>query len=182
MREERKRRLLDRQKRLAYNKMMRKYKKLLIKHAKESQPWDYSFGFDILVEFLRWMHEYYKLGYNVYALDITDPKEPRHTEKTREESLRETLMWYNRWNNVDDDYIKIVHTPEELSHYLNLGFHLREDASDDFVIDSSHKVHYYYLTLYEDHDKNSEELVKARELYKHNFFSCLEKYLSEWWD
>jgi len=175
--------VLDKTKKKAYKKMMKRYKKLFKKNVKELAPWDWSFGISLFIDFLNWMHDYYKLGYNVWALDVTDPKEPIHTEKTREDSLKETLMWYDRWMNVDDSFIKIAYSKEELQHYLDLGFHLRKDVEKESCIDGTLKsLHWYYLTLYEDPHKNTEELVKATKDCKHKFFECIEKYLEEWWD
>ena len=166
--------VLDPKKKKAYKKMMKRYKKLFKKNAKELAPWDWSFGLSLFIDFLNWMHDYYKLGYNVWAMDVTDPKEAIHTEKTREESLKETLMWYNRWMNVDDDYIKVVYSKEEVDHYLKLGFHLQKDA---FLNENWH-----YLTLYEKQSDNTDALIKATKDYKHKFFESLEKNLEEWWD
>lgn len=173
--------VLDKSKRKEYQKMMRSYRKLLRKDVKDSAPWEWSFGLSLFIDFLKWMHAYYKLGYNVWALDVTDPKEPIHTEKTREDSLKETIMWYDRWMNVDEDFIKIVYTKEDLQHYLDLGFHLRKESCDSGE-DAVQQVNHYYLTLYEDNNKNTEELIKATKECKHKFFECLEKYIEEWWD
>lgn len=177
--DERVREVLDKKKKKQYKRMMRRYRKLLKKDARHSRPWDWSFGIDALINFLRWMHDYYKLGYNVWAIDVIDSNEAIHTEKTREDSLKETIYWYDRWMNVDDDFIKIAHTKEELKHYLDLGFHLQEH---DEVDKSLKHMRLYYLTLYEDYSKNCDELQKAYDSCKHKFFECIEKYLEEWWD
>ena len=156
-----------------YEQMMKKYNKLFRQDAKNLCPWDWSFGLDMFVNFLRWMLDYYKLGYNVWASDET-------TEKTRVESLQETLLWYDRWLNCCDDYYKIAHNKEELKHYLDLGFHLiskEDDASEDYIT----KQGWYSLTLYEGKE-NTKACNKAYKDYKHKFFACLEKYIEEWWD
>ena len=156
-----------------YKDMMKRYKKLFKKDVENLCPWDWSFGLDLLINFLKWMLDYYKLGYNVWAAE--DP-----TKKTRVESLQETLKWYDRWMTCCDDYYKIAHNEEELKHYLSLGFHLV--SKDEEISSKFNEEHgYYSLTLYEGRE-NVEACNKAYNDYKHKFFECLEKHLEEWWD
>lgn len=169
------------EKKKAYKKMMRKYKKLLRKDAKAMVPWEWSFGLDALVDFLRWMLEYYELGYNVWAMEHRDEDPELYKGfPTRAESLKETIYYYDRWHNCCEDYYKIAYTPEELKKYLDLGFHL-DDEENDTIEKSLRRAGTWTLTLYEG-KKNTEECHKAILDYKHKFFECLEEHLEEWWD
>ena len=157
-----------------YKQMMKKYKKLLKNDAKMMHPFDSFCGIDMFVHFLHWMLDYYTLCYNVYTSHES-------LEKSREDSLKETLMWYNRWQSCCDDYYKIAHNEEEINHYLELGFHLVSEK-DDIVEQSMRKIGNYTFILYEESKKNSEECNKAILDCKHKFFECLEKYLEDWCD
>ena len=172
--------ILDPSKKRAYKKMMRTFKKNLIKKAKESTPWDSCFGVELFVEFLKWMHEYYKLGYNVWALDV-DPFDPENKIKTRAETLEETLKFYNRWQECTCDYYKIARSDEEIKHYEKLGFHVLSVDGDD-IEQSCRKSGMTTLTLYTDSKVNAEMCHQAEQSYKHKFFECLEQHLEEWWD
>ena len=173
--------VLDPSKKKEYNNIMKRYKKLFKKTAKDMRPWDWSFGLDAFVDFLKWMYEYYKLGYNVWALDVTDPNEGIHTEKTRADSLKETLMYYDRWQTCCDDYYKIAKSEEEIKHYEKLGFHV-VSPKDDAIEQSMRKTGRTTLILYPDSKENVEKCDEAYRDYKHKFFECLEKYIEEWWD
>lgn len=156
-----------------YKKMMKRYKKLFKKSAKELLPFDWSYGLDLLVNFLKWMKDYYELGYNVWTSEIPG-------DKSRKDSLKETLHWYDRWMNVCDDYYKTAYNEEELKHYKELGFRVVEHT-DDAIEELIRKMGYVSLTLY-DSEENLKACCKAEEDYKHKFFECLEKYLESWWD
>ena len=49
-----------------YKEMIREHKKELDNLNKVAQPWDYGFGLDYFIEFMRFMKDYYELGENVY--------------------------------------------------------------------------------------------------------------------
>ena len=50
----------------SYYRLMRHYRKMLIKKARKFQPYDYGFFIDGLCTMLAWMEAYYDLGYNVF--------------------------------------------------------------------------------------------------------------------
>lgn len=52
-----------------YNKMYRRHRKELVKHAKETREWDYSWLFDGTIMQIRHMYEYYTAGDNVHQVD-----------------------------------------------------------------------------------------------------------------
>ena len=173
---------LDPSKKKEYKQMMRAYKKLLKKDAKEAHPFDWECGMALFIDFLGWMRAYYKLGYNVWAADITDPKlDACYTEKTRADSIDEAIKLYNRWQNICDDYYKIAYSEEEIKHYQRLGFHLVPTDNDE-IEKAMERTGSRSLTLYEDARKNSEACNKAYKETKHAFFEYLEKHIEEWWD
>lgn len=52
-----------------YNKMHRRHRKELIKLAKETGEWDYSWFHRSAIMQIRHMHEYYSAGNNVWQVD-----------------------------------------------------------------------------------------------------------------
>ena len=163
-----------------YKRMMKHYKKLLKKNVKDAAPWDWGFGLEMFVNFLRWMQKYYELGYNVWAMESKDEDPVNFKDAlTRAESLKQTIYYYDKWHNCSEDYYKIAYTEEELKHYLRLGFH---SVKEENGVAKQLSTKTWYLTLYEDKYKNVEECNKACEDYKHKFFESLETYLEEWWD
>ena len=53
----------------SYYRMMRHYRKALIKKARKFQPYDYGFFMEGLCTMLSWMEAYYDLGYNVFQAE-----------------------------------------------------------------------------------------------------------------
>ena len=49
---------------LTYKKLVRKYRRIFRKHAREIRPYDYRFGLDPFLDFLR---DYYEAGDNVHS-------------------------------------------------------------------------------------------------------------------
>lgn len=52
---------------LTYKKLVRKYRRIFRKHAREIRPYDYRFGLDPFLDFLRYMRDYYEAGDNVHS-------------------------------------------------------------------------------------------------------------------
>lgn len=153
-----------------YKKMMRKYKRILKKHVKKLCFGDYLFGLEPFVDFLRGMKEFYEIGYNVWAMERKDEDPENYKDApTRAESLKETIFYYDKWQNVASDYYKIASDDKEAEHYLKLGFYPDEDRKGTF-------------RLFKDKGQNIDECNKAEKDYKHKFFECLEKHIEEWWD
>ena len=163
-----------------YQKMMRKYKKELKKILKETGPWEWGHMTDFMITFINWMRDYYKLGYNVWAMEDCDAFPEDANKPTRLQSLNKAIQLYNRWQNVGEDYYKIAYNEKELKHYLRLGFHLVNRT--DGIEKQLNTKGWYSLTLYEDRSKNAEECSKAYIQCKHDFFQYLEEHLEEWWD
>ena len=53
----------------AYNKMYRRHRKELVKHAKETREWDYGWLYDSTIMQIRHMYEYYTESNNVHQVD-----------------------------------------------------------------------------------------------------------------
>lgn len=173
--------VLNPEKKKEYNEMMKHFRKLLFDDVKNACPSDWEFGLNLFIDFLKWMQAYYKLDYNVWALERKDEDPESYKDvPTREQSITETLMYYNRWQSCEGDYYKVAYNDDEVKHYQELGFHL--STSDSTMNEAVNKVNGRVLTLYEDEKKNLDECIKAKEDYKHKFFECLEKYIEEWWD
>lgn len=49
-----------------YNKMRRRHRKELVKHAKKTREWDYCWLYDGTIMQIRHMYEYYSAGNNVW--------------------------------------------------------------------------------------------------------------------
>ena len=52
-----------------YNKMHRRQRRELVKHAKETRNWDYCWLYDSTIMQIRHMYEYYSAGNNVWQSD-----------------------------------------------------------------------------------------------------------------
>lgn len=52
---------------MKYKKLVRKYRRIFRKHAREIRPYDYRFGLDPFLDFLRYMRDYYEAGDNVHS-------------------------------------------------------------------------------------------------------------------
>ena len=91
-----------------YLKTYKKYKKELMEIVKKHYgPWDNFLGafFNVIV---RHWKDYYKLGYNVQAVEIKDtPEFNKPNRPTRYEIACELERLYNRWNDfsgMDDNF------------------------------------------------------------------------------
>ena len=74
-----------------YKRMCKTHRKNLLKEiaSKDFGPWDYGHGVFLFVEFLKYMRDYYALGYNVFALDEDDD---------RLRTLQETIDAYEKYD------------------------------------------------------------------------------------
>lgn len=54
----------------AYRQNIKQHRKILTKLVKEASPYDYGFGLDLFVQFLKFMQDYYEEGINVHALEV----------------------------------------------------------------------------------------------------------------
>lgn len=135
-----------------YNKMVRIYKKKLVKNAKETYPWDFKWLIEAIILNIEFMHDYYTLGENVMALETYQINTNKKDMPTRAEMCAKILRAYNRWQNYQEKF------------YMDI------DQSG------------FVKPLIEDKDANEVALNESYEELKDNFFSLLSKYLDELWD
>lgn len=79
-----------------YNKMHRRQRRELVKHAKETRNWDYSWLYDSTIMQIRHMYEYYAEGNNVWQSD-----ESRHEIL---DQLAHVLDLNDEMNHLWDSY------------------------------------------------------------------------------
>lgn len=78
-----------------HKQMMKTHKKNLKKIYKNTNPFDYAFGLDYLIEHIRWMKDFYSYNEQVVGED--------NTKLTRLESLTKTLNAYDKWQELEDN-------------------------------------------------------------------------------
>ena len=157
-----------------YQAMLAKYKKSLTKINKDASasPWEWSWGLNYLVEFLRFMRDYYALGVNVWSMERKDEDPKRYKDvPTRLETLTKTLEYYDKWQGLEDEYIKVVDHPETYKEHSN---------GDGTVTIDDFGCHCEYL--YGSMKKTYKKLAKEQEKYKKLFFMSLAEHIEEWWD
>jgi hypothetical protein len=82
----------------AYNKMHRKHRKELVKLAKETGEWDWSWLHDMVIMQIRHMHEYYTAGNNVFQNE--------ESLTSLIDSLKYVLDLNDKINHLWDDHIR----------------------------------------------------------------------------
>ena len=99
---------LERQERKLYKKMMKNYRRILKDNVKEAGPWEGSMIHWFVVDYLKWMRDYYKLGVNVCGMEHKDsdpeffgPDFPTRLDRI-EEILKEWELYQD--SNVNDKY------------------------------------------------------------------------------
>lgn len=154
-----------------YKKMMATHKRNLTRIFKQGNqcPWEWGFGLDYLVEFLRFMADYYRLGENVQSKE--DCEWQKGVKYTRLQTLEQTLEYYDKWQNVEDEYIKVIHHPETYKEQEN------EDGTVT-IVDFGCHCEYKFGSA----KKTYKKLYKVQTKYKKLFFKNLFKYIETWWD
>lgn len=139
-----------------YIRMMGRNKRLLTNINKNAarSPWEWSWGLDYFVQFLKFMRDYYKLGKNVHAVE--DKEWKKGVKYTRLEGIELALHYYDMWQNIEKDYVKIAKDEKDP------GFHC--------------------VYKYGSAKKTYKKLAKVQKKYKHLFFKTVEEHIEEWWD
>lgn len=157
-----------------YQAMLAKYKKSLT-HINANacvSPWEWSWGLNYFVEFLRFMRDYYALGVNVWAMERKDEDPERYKNApTRLETLTEAIAYYDKWQGLEDEYVKVVDHPETYKERSNGDGTV---SIDDFGCHCEYK--------YGSVKKTYEKLLEDQEKYKKLFFTSLAEHIEEWWD
>lgn len=148
-----------------YLAMMAKYKKSLNKINREGNqaPWEWSYGLDYLVEFMRFMKDYYTLGENVWGM-------PEYSKECID-TLTEALDYYNKWQNLDDEYITVIHHPETYKSHEN------EDGT--ITVDD---LGFHCVYKYGSAKRTYKKLYKMKRKYKRLFFKTIAENIEKWWD
>jgi len=151
-----------------YFTMMDAHRKEWSEIAANAGPWEWSYGLDALVEHLKWMRDYYKLGENVWGQE--NKEWDKKVKYTRLETLEKTLYYYDRWMNLEDEYVQVVETGEFKSH---------DNGDGTFTIDD---LGFTCIYKYKSMKKTYKKLHKAEQKYKKLFYKMLYKYMESWWD
>jgi len=157
-----------------YLALMSKYKKSLTKINKSaySGPWEWSWGLDYFVEFLRFMQEYYKLGINVWAMERRDEDPKKYKNyPTRYESISKALEYYDKWQNLEEEYIAVIDHPETYKSHDN--------GNGTVTIDD---LGFHCEYKYGSAKRTYKKLHKDQEKYKKLFFKTVMRFMEEWWD
>lgn len=106
------RKLFPNKERRAYNKMHRRHRKELIKHAKKTNEYDWCWLHESIIMQIKHMHEYYSAGNNVWQIDesrLQIVEQLKHVldlqaeiEKTEEDSCGAEYVY------EDDELVKII--------------------------------------------------------------------------
>jgi len=161
-----------------YYGMMRENRRALgeiHKHAKKS-PWEWSWGLDYLVQFIRFMRDYYALGENVWGVEDNTWK--KGVKYTRLETLNMALDYYEKWQNANDEFIKVVEHPETYKAHSN---------GDGTVTIDDHGFHCEYKYGPKNNRRKAmkityKKLYKYETKYKKLFFKTVCEYMESWWD
>ena len=158
-----------------YKQMLKKYKKLIMKSAREAtkSPWEAMFGLDMFINFMNFMKDYYTLGENVWQVD--------ESKQEVIDTLTQTLNEYDAWQNCEDKYTKVLlktneNFEKERKHFLRLGYH-EQPCNDERLFKDV-----VFLTLYEDYKENNTQMIKEYVEHRDNFFKLISNNISKWWD
>ena len=158
-----------------YEAMMAKHKGEWARIAENAGPWEWSWGLDALVEHLYWMRDYYKLGENVWGQE--DKEWKKGIKYTRLETLEKTIAYYEKWQSLEDEYIKVIHRGDMKTHDNGDGTCTIDDLGFDCV---------YKYGPRNDRRKamiiTYKKLYKAEQKYKKLFYKMIMKYMESWWD
>lgn len=142
----------------SYYRMMRHYRKALIKKARKFQPYDYGFFMEGLCTMLAWMEAYYDLGYNVFQAEDSRIEVQRSLEEVCD------LLDAAAEDDDVDSPDGCVETLESWIEKLNSNDNQRanEDAAE-------------YRARIEAQEKKRTELYKKA-------FTKIAKDFRTWWD
>ena len=161
-----------------YKKMMKKYRKNLYKINKSTSrcPWSSGAGLEYFVEYLRFMREYYEIGYNVWAYDNCECEEfecPDHP--TRLQSLNMVLAAYEEWEACEDKYFKWV--PDDPKNPYKMETKKTEDGYLEVTDWGGH-----IEGLLSDREENLKAYDKEYKRLKKQFFELVAEYFEDWSD
>ena len=165
-----------------YYNMMNSHREALNRINKKAskRPWEYSYALDYLIEFIKFMRDYYDRHENVMAIERREEDFKKYKNvPTRLETLEKTLYYFEMWTNAEDRYVRVINHPETYKSHFNedgtitvdnLGFHCEYLCGKKFKTGRKAMLRCY------------KRISKEKKKYKHLFFKTLEKYMEEWWD
>lgn len=114
------RRLFPNKERKAYNKMHRKHRKELIKHARKTSEWDWYWLHESIIMQIKHMHEYYSAGNNVWQID--------ESRLQIVEQLKHALDLQAEIEQMEDDeyYVDCVYENDTLNKDKMLEYEKKE--------------------------------------------------------
>lgn len=156
-----------------YYKMQHQYHTELARIAHQAGPWEWSFMTDNLITYLCWMRDYYERGENVWGA----PEKDR-----RLETIKKAIYYYERWQNIEEECIKVVEHPETYKEH---------DNGDGTVTIEDLGFHCVYRYGPKGNSKHArrramiitnKKVYKLQQKYKKLFFKTIMKNLESWWD
>lgn len=91
---------------MKYKKLVRKYRRIFRKHAREIRPYDYRFGLDPFLDFLRYMRDYYEAGDNVHSEEgdrLQTLKDAISMFEVYDDELKKQEAWEAFWRIVQEN-------------------------------------------------------------------------------
>lgn len=115
----------------AYNKMYRRHRRELVKHARETREWDYCWLFESTIMQIRHMYEYYTARNNVYQSD--------ESLLSLIDSLKYVLALYDKLDHLWDDHIR--------GHVINEdgSISATDDSVQSFINKSKEEAELYKM-------------------------------------
>lgn len=136
-----------------FNKMIKSYKKELNVINKYAMPYDYAFGVDYFITFLRFMLAYNKHDYR----DRFENQDPTRAKKI--EKMQEALDIYNQIENCEGKYFKLVEVTKDNNKY---------SGNFDCLLPNK--------------NENMKAYEKEYKQLKNKFLKIIIDHIEEWWD
>jgi len=166
-----------------YWNMINSYKNELHEIVDHCHPGESSYATNMFVTYLRFMRDFYQGGEGVYAMEMKDEDPKRYkNEPTRLETLEKALYYYDKWQGVEEEYIKVVLHPETYKSHDNkdgtvtvddLGFHCEYKYGPK---GTSKKTRRKAMKI------TYKKMKKQQLKWKKKFYKVVFKYMESWWD
>lgn len=111
-----------------YKKFLRKHKKELTKLNREAstQPWDWEFGLNYFVGFLKFMQDYYNQDYNIWQSE--------ESLKEVQDTLKSTLDAYTDWiNYTTPESEKNIYTSEDGGRVVEIPKKVIDEYNKEYI-------------------------------------------------
>lgn len=139
---------------IKYKKLVLKYRKQLIKAAKNFVPWEYGYIYELLDIALHYMKDYFELGYNVGQINESRLEIVKSLTNTIDLFEKGTIM-------------------EESQEFKDLRQELFSSMCKNLPkLESSRER---FLELYQEQDNTRRDYLKK-------FFNKIAEDIEMWWD